>query len=59
VKELSERSEAKWKKRIIEGGIKGFKIGQSPFHSWLGCAGFFLMRESQYFWTTEKVDLLN
>ncbi len=55
VKELSEHSEAQWrKKRIIEGGIKGLRIGQSPSRSGKGCAGFFIMAEIAVFFGYRK-----
>jgi len=48
VKELSERSEAIWRqKRIIEGGIKVLRIGQSPFPSLLGVCWLFSYPPSQ------------
>jgi len=61
VKELSERSEAKWrKKKDHRRGNQGIEIGQSPFHSLLGvCWLFYYGNKGSIFWAKGKVDVLN
>jgi len=61
VKELSESSEAIWRrKRIIERGIKVLRIGQSPFHLLLGvCWLFYYGKKGSILGLEKKVDLLN